>query len=79
MAQLICSSCGTVGTPKTVTKGSILIELFLWLCFLLPGFIYSLWRLTTKHKACRACGASSLVPLDSPMGKKLQNEFRQNV
>jgi hypothetical protein len=76
MSQLICSNCGTVGTPKTVTKGSILIEIALWLFFIIPGIIYSIWRLTTRTKACRSCGAENMVPLNSPMGKKLQNEFR---
>ena len=75
MSQLICSNCGTVGEPKTVTKGSLLIEIFLWLCLIVPGLLYSLWRLTSRHKACRACGSVNMVPLDSPVGKKLQKEF----
>lgn len=77
MTQLICPNCGTVGTPKTVTRGSIFIEIILWLCFLVPGVIYSIWRLTTRHKACRACGAPNLVPLSSPVGQKLQHDFKQ--
>ena len=77
MSELICSNCGTTGKPKTVTKGSIFIEIFLWICFLIPGLIYSIWRLTTKYKACRTCGAGNLVPLDSPMGKKLERDFAQ--
>ncbi len=76
MAKLICVNCGSIGTPKTVTRGNILIELVLWLCFLFPGLFYSLWRLTTRTKACRACGAPNMVPLNSPMGKKLQDEFK---
>jgi len=77
MRQLICSTCGTVGKPKSVTKGSTLIELVLWLCLLVPGFIYSLWRLTTRTKACRSCGAENLVPMESPVGKKLLKDFGQ--
>jgi hypothetical protein len=76
MSQLICSNCGTVGTPKTVTKGSILIEIVLWICFIVLGIIYSIWRLSTRTKACRSCGAENMVPLNSPMGKKLQNDFK---
>ena len=71
----ICPNCGYVGQAKKVTKGSILIEIVLWLCFLIPGLIYSIWRLTSKHLACPKCGAQNLVPLDSPRGKKLQQEF----
>ncbi|GBD98844.1 proteolipid membrane potential modulator [bacterium BMS3Abin07] len=76
MSQLICSNCGSVGTPKTVTKGSTLIEVLLWLFFFIPGVIYSIWRLTTRTKACGSCGAEKLVPLNSPMGKKVQNDFK---
>ena len=72
----ICSNCGYIGQAKKVTKGSILIELVLWL-MIIPGLIYSLWRLTTKHLACPQCGATQLVPVDSPRGKKLQQEFGQ--
>lgn len=77
MKQMICSNCGTIGVPKTVTEGSFFIELILWLCFLIPGLIYSIWRLTKRHQACRTCGSKDLMPLNSPMGIKLQNEFRQ--
>ena len=69
--QLICSACGHVGKPKSSVKGSILIEIFLWFLLLVPGIIYSVWRLTTRHKACAKCGSSNLIPVDSPVGKKL--------
>ena len=51
-----------------MTQDSILIEIILWLFLIVPGVIYSLWRLTTRAKACPACGTPSLVPLNSPMG-----------
>ncbi|MBX6334375.1 YqaE/Pmp3 family membrane protein [Candidatus Saccharibacteria bacterium] len=73
----ICPNCGYMGQAKKVTKGSILIEIVLWLCFLIPGLIYSIWRLTSKHLACPQCGAQNLVPLDSPRGRKLQQELSQ--
>ncbi len=73
----ICPNCGYVGKAKKVTKGSILIEIVLWICFLVPGLIYSIWRLTSKHLACPKCGAQNLVPIDSPRGKKLQQELSQ--
>ena len=52
-SPLYCVTCGTTGRPKRVTRGSLLIELVLWLCFIVPGLIYSLWRLSTRHTACR--------------------------
>lgn len=73
--KLICQSCGTIGKPKLVTKGSIGIEIILWLLFLLPGLIYSIWRLTSKHKACQACGSTNLIPLETPAGKALVSKY----
>lgn len=70
-AKLVCTQCGTVGNGQSSTRGSFLIELLLWLCFIIPGLIYSLWRLTTRAKVCGSCGATTLVPVDSPVGRKL--------
>lgn len=61
-----CMTCGTDAPPKQIVKGHILIELILWLCFLVPGLIYSIWRMSSKYEACSACGAATLVPLDAP-------------
>jgi hypothetical protein len=71
----ICAACGTVGNVKRVTRGSILIEIVLWLCFLLPGLIYSIWRLTTRHTACGACGGAQLLPLNTPGGQNAARQF----
>ena len=42
--SMYCPHCGVTGMPRKVTKGSFGIELILWLFFLLPGLIYSVWR-----------------------------------
>jgi hypothetical protein len=59
-------TCGTDAQPKTVTRGTIFIEIILWICFIVPGLIYSIWRLTTRGDACPACGSVAIVPFDSP-------------
>lgn len=64
---MFCTSCGHEGPAKTVTRGHLAIEIILWLCFFVPGLIYSVWRLSSKYKACSSCGARSLVPLNSPV------------
>ena len=75
MTQLVCTNCGTVGEPVMVTKGSLLTEIVLWLLFLLPGVIYSVWRLTTRTNVCPSCGAGNMVPLNSPVGQKLRDQM----
>lgn len=75
MAESICTVCGTIGRPKSVTKGGCLIEGFLWLLLLVPGLIYSIWRLTSKHKACGQCGSTVLVPLESPVGREIAAKY----
>lgn len=71
----ICAACGTVGKAKTVTRGSLLIEIMLWLFFLVPGLIYTVWRLTTRGSACASCGSSELVPVTSPRGRELMARY----
>lgn len=73
--QYICTDCGYLGKPIKITKGSIFIEIILWLAFLIPGLIYSIWRLTTKYRACPKCRHESIIPADSPRGQKLIEEL----
>ena len=73
----VCTACGHLGTPKTHTEGSILIEIILWCTFLVPGLLYSLWRMTSGRKiVCEKCGNSTLVPKDSPMGRKILADLK---
>jgi len=78
-AELICSNCGHLGDEKQVTKGSLGIEILLWLCFLIPGLIYSLWRLSSRYSACAHCKAPNLVPVDSPRGRQLAGQFHPKL
>lgn len=73
--NFICTVCGHVGKPKKTVKGSILIELFLWCLLLVPGLIYSIWRLTTKATVCVKCSSANIVPLDSPVGAELMKKY----
>lgn len=74
---MYCPNCGTVAKPKKVTKGSFLIEVFLWLLFIIPGVIYSLWRLTTKAEVCPKCGAPNMIPSDSPKALQAFNAAKK--
>ena len=63
---LYCPHCGAVAQSKQVTRGSGWIEIVLWLCFLIPGLIYTIWRATSKAEVCSACGSSGIIPASSP-------------
>jgi hypothetical protein len=77
MAQeQLCMQCGTVAYMKRFMKGSLLTEIFLWLCALLPGLIYSIWRHTTVYWGCPQCDSPNVIPLTSPVAQKFFSETK---
>jgi len=77
MAQeQLCTQCGTVGFMKQYTKGSMLTEIVLWLFFLLPGLIYSLWRATTNYWGCPQCASPNVIRINSPNAQKFFTETK---
>lgn len=68
---MVCTTCGHHGQAVVKTRGSILIEIVLWLLLIVPGLIYSIWRVSSRADACASCGAATLVPDTSPIGRKL--------
>lgn len=74
---MICTICGTAGKTNTETRGSLAIELILWFCMIVPGLLYSIWRATSKYEVCRYCGSKQIVPINSPVGKKLLVQFKE--
>jgi hypothetical protein len=66
-ANRYCKACGTTAPSRTRTRGSFVMEIVLWICFIVPGLIYSIWRLTTRQEVCSACGSTGLIPTDSPI------------
>lgn len=73
----ICTSCGYLGESRTITKGNFLIEVILWLFLVVPGLIYTIWRLTSKHSACPKCGNPSMIPVDTPKGQELLKSYHK--
>jgi hypothetical protein len=69
-----CTACGTVGYPVLVKKGSTGTAFLLWIIFLLPGIIYSIWRANSEREICPACGSPQVIPVDSPMAQKLMGD-----
>jgi hypothetical protein len=66
-----CTVCGFTGAPTKTISGSFGVELLLWCFFLLPGMIYSIWRLSSKHPMCPSCGKDAMIPASTPAGAEL--------
>ncbi len=75
--NMICPSCGTRGEPRQATKGSIVIELILWICLIVPGLIYSFWRLSSRHSVCPSCGQPGMIAIATPRGQILVKQFAE--
>jgi len=74
----VCKSCGIVGRPEEVTPGSLIMEIGLWLTFLIPGICYSIYRFASKYLACPACKNREIIPVDSPIGARIIAESSLN-
>lgn len=67
-----CLRCrSTFSSPKKYVGGSFGAELILWLFFLLPGLIYSVWRLSSKADVCPACMSKDIIRLETPEGRRM--------
>jgi hypothetical protein len=75
---MICKTCGALGRPIKKFKGSFFIEIILWLCLLVPGLLYSIWRHTSKYNACPACDNPTMIPVDTAVGNRLFTEYYPN-
>lgn len=72
--EMVCTECGYIGNPKKITKGNVLIEIILYLTFIIPGIIYSIWRLSNRVYTCPQCKNESMIPSDSPRGKEIKEK-----
>ena len=59
-----CPNCNYVGRAKYFIKGNIFIELVLWLCFIVPGLIYSIWLGSSGYYGCPKCRYQYVVKLN---------------
>lgn len=72
-----CMTCGTDAPPTKRTRGSIIIEIILWIMLIVPGLIYSIWRLTTKRDVCSSCGAENIIPFSAPAAVAHRKQLQQ--
>lgn len=70
----VCTQCGNISKPKLGVKGNGLIEIILWLFFIVPGIIYSIWRRSGQKNVCEKCKSDQVIPVDTPRAKKILEE-----
>ncbi len=71
--MMVCPNCGYIG--KGQVRGHILIELMLWLVYIIPGLIYSIWRLSAKRTVCPECGYHAMLSVHTRKGRIMVNDF----
>lgn len=71
----ICASCGTYDKTKRITPGSFWIEVGLWMLLLVPGILYSFWRLGSRYTGCAECKSRDIVKESSPRGQELKEKY----
>lgn len=70
--RLLCMQCHEITEkPKKVMPGSAIMELLLWLFFLLPGMLYSVWRYHARTSVCPTCTAADLIPANSKRAQSI--------
>ena len=67
LPDLHCMDCGEeFDQPSGAWRGNGWIELVLYLFWILPGVVYSIWRRSGKPQwQCPSCGSRRTVPYDS--------------
>ncbi len=58
---LYCKSCKNK-TMNPKRKGNGWIEIILWICYIIPGLIYSIWRRSGQPNICPTCNKNTLIP-----------------
>lgn len=75
----ICCDCGYRSLPlPPKLEGRLRTEIVLWVLRIVPGYIYSVWRINTRHPKCAACELSKAVPAASTIGRR-KIRARQSV
>ncbi|GEM_PF-1747925 len=59
--KYICMECSCQRDPIWVKRGWGIIEIAMWLMFIVPGVIYSIWRRVRKQQVCPNCLNPAMV------------------
>jgi hypothetical protein len=59
--KYVCMECGCQRDPINAKRGLLAIEILMWLLYILPGVIYSIWRRVRRQLVCPHCRNPSVV------------------
>lgn len=65
-----CRRCGYQGPAEPYAPGKTWVEAVCWIAFLVPGLVYSLWRLFGRRYLCPACKAAD-GEVSVPPGRRI--------
>ena len=71
LAKYICSTCGYKDKPHMYKKGKRSLEIILWVCGILPGVGYTIWRNYTAIPICPICDTATMISISTPHGQNL--------
>jgi hypothetical protein len=74
--KYLCMECGCQRDPIDAKRGLLVIEIFMWLLYILPGVVYSIWRRARKHQVCPNCGNPSMVLTSSSRVMEMRRLLR---
>ena len=74
--KYICMECGCQRDPIMIKRGLLVVEIFMWLLYILPGVIYSIWRRVRKQEVCPNCLNPSVVLTSSSRAMGMRRLLR---
>lgn len=74
-----CPNCGNTVQPVEVNKGSLFVEIVLWVLLFMTvaiPLLYSIWRRTDRISVCPCCdSAIGMIPPDCPRADFLRKRY----
>ncbi|MBE9531439.1 MAG: hypothetical protein IME98_01370 [Proteobacteria bacterium] len=67
----VCRQCSYSGKPEMFKRGSLKIEVLLWLALIVPGIIYSVWRRIGATPICPKCHFGPMMSSKSGLGYRM--------
>jgi len=69
----VCRKCAIVTRSRLLVKGSDVLEVILWLCLIVPGLAYHIWRRVTSTRICSRCGGVDLIGANTAEADRIRH------